>query len=234
MIASNLESVSFPGDCEGVMSEHEVDSMNIKSVRKMSDSEKGRTVIGKADSRYWQQHGKLLLDQRSRFYACKIQVAGRRESFPLRTANKSAAANKAAMIFSDVVAFGWEAALAKHKPNTVKPARPAKPVGALLAEVQATAGFRLSTFTVYAQSLRQIVSEMAEIGDQPALDENGEPQRDKKKRIIYLSHRAHRGGGREAWLAKVDMRGHAIAGRANRRCSPTLEAGLRSQGRCCS
>ena len=168
MIASNVDSVSFPGDCADVMSEQEVDSMNTKSVRKMSDSEKGRTVIGKADSRYWQQPGKLLLDKRSRFYACKIQVAGRRESFPLRTANKSAAASKAALIFSEVVALGWEAAMAKHKPNAAKPTRPAT-VGELLAEIQATAGFRLSTFTVYSQSLRQIVSEIAAIGDQPAL-----------------------------------------------------------------
>lgn len=183
--------------------DHDYSIPSSKNVRKMSDKKIVRAVIGKADSRYWQQAGKMFIDRRSRFYACKIQVAGRRESFPLRTANKSAAASKAAQVYGDVIALGWDATMAKHKPSEVRPTQCAT-VGELLSEVRATAGLRLSTFTVYAQSLRQIVSEIAKIGDQPALDENKKPRKDKKGRIIYLSRRSHIGGGREAWAAKVD------------------------------
>ena len=76
-------------------------------------------VYGKGDARYWKQPGKLLADKRSRFLSCKIQHAGRRESFPLKTANKSTAAAKAAKIFSDVVSQGWEEALIKtQEPST--------------------------------------------------------------------------------------------------------------------
>ena len=169
----------------------------------MSESSVRRSIIGKADSRYWTQPGKLVADARSRFLSCKIQVAGRRESFPLRTPNKSAAATKAAQIFGDVVALGWEAALSKHKHETMKPDRPST-VGELLNEVKASAGLRLSTFTTYGQCLRQIVSEIAGIGDQPALDENGQQKRDRRRRAILLSRFDYRSGGRDAWAAKVD------------------------------
>jgi len=128
---------------------------------------KARVAIGKADARYWMQPGKLLTDPRSRFLRCKIQVAGRRESFPLRTSNKATAAAKAAQIFGDVVALGWDAALAKYNPQTAaKPERTAT-VGELLTEVTATAGYRASTLTTYSQCLRQITAEIAGIEDQP-------------------------------------------------------------------
>lgn len=169
----------------------------------MSEPQTRKGVIGKADSRYWLQPGKLVTDTRSRFLCCKIQVAGRRESFPLRTPSKSAAATKAAQIFGDVVALGWDNALAKHKPTTAKLARVAT-LGELLAEVKATAGFRLSTFTTYSQCLRQIVSEIADIRDQPALDEQGQPKRDRHRKQILLSRFDYRTGGRAAWIAALD------------------------------
>lgn len=144
-----------------------------------------------------------MKDARSRFLCCKIQVAGRRESFPLRTSNKNAAAAKAAQIFGDVVALGWDAALKKHKAKAA-PTRSGT-VGELLTEVQATAGFRPTTFSIYAQCLRQIVSEIAKIGDQLALDEHGQPKRDRRRRLVYLSRFDHRTGGRDAWITKVDV-----------------------------
>jgi len=175
----------------------------------MSEPSERRGVIGKADSRYWTQPGKLVADARSRFLSCKVQVAGRRESFPLRTPNQSAAAAKAAQIFGDVVALGWEHALTKHKPETVKPDRPST-VAELLRDVKASPGLRLSTFTTYGQCLRQIVSEIAGIGDQPALDENGQQKRDRRRRAILLSRFDCRSGGRDAWAAKVDEQPLAV------------------------
>lgn len=175
-----------------------------ENVRKMSDQSPRKAVIGKADARYWMQAGKLIADARSRgALACKIQVAGRRELFPLRTTNKSAAATKAARIYGDVVALGWEEALAKHKPDHRKPEK-AVTIGAWVEEVKATAGLRSSTFTTYLQSLRQIAAQIQQIGDQPAMDESGTPKRDHRGRVVLRSRFDYRSGGREAWTSKVD------------------------------
>lgn len=92
------------------MSEHKQTGVNSKSVRKVA----GR-IIGQADARHWQQAGKLYSDARgSGALACRIQMGGRQERFPLRPTNKATAATKAARIYGDIVALGWEAALAKH------------------------------------------------------------------------------------------------------------------------
>lgn len=177
--------------------------MNSKNVRKMSDTVLRKKAIGKGDTRYWLQDGKLIADARSRSLSCKIQIQGRRESFPLRTANRSAAAAKAARIFVDISALGWEAAIAKHKPEYSRPQQTAT-VGAWADAVKATAGLKPSTFTIYLQSLRQIAAEIENIGDQPALDDQGRPQRDQKGHTILHSRFDYRGGGREAWTSKVD------------------------------
>lgn len=168
---------------------------------KVSDKNTKARVIGKTDTRYWKQPRKLIKDARSPFLICKVQCHGRRESFPLRTSNLDAAAAKAAAIFGDVSVLGWDAALVKHKPET--PVRQKlSTIGGLISEVQSTAGFRNVTFATYARCLRQLVAEIGGIGDQPALDEQSNPKKDRRGRIKYLS-RKH-GVGNKAWLAKVD------------------------------
>jgi integrase len=174
-----------------------------KSVRLMSDG-KRKASIGKADPRYWSQAGKLISDTRSRFLSCKIMVTGRRESFPLRTVNKTTAAAKAAQIFADVIAHGWPAALAKHKPEATPPPAKAASIGEWVNSVKSLTDLRPATLINYAQCLRQIAAGIADIGDQPALDENGIPKRDRKRRPIVLSRFDHKAGGRNAWAAKVD------------------------------
>lgn len=170
----------------------------------VSEGGSGRRTVGKGDSRYWMQAGKLIADPRCRgAFSCKIQVNGRRESFPLRSANKAAAAAKAARIYGDVVSLGWDEALVKHKPEHQKPEKPAT-IGAWAEAVKATAGLRLSTFTTYLQSLRQIAAEIEDIGDQPVLNDNGKPKKDRKGRVILRSRFDYKKGGREAWTAKVD------------------------------
>jgi len=186
-----------------ITSEQTVSGIDAKSVRKVSEPQRRTGSIGKADPRYWLQPGKLVADPRSRFLCCKVQVFGRRESFPLRTSNKSAAAAKAAQIFGDVVALGWSNALAKHKPTTQATDK-AGTIAELFAEVKATAGFRPSTFTTYAQCLRQIASEIAEIGDQPAVSDDGQVKRGDDRKPLLLSRFDYRTGGRDAWAAKVD------------------------------
>lgn len=204
MSASNHGESITPEVFNENMAAHERTGVNAKSVRKMSEATPRKAAIGKGDARYWMQPGKLIADARCRgALACKVQVAGRRESFPLRTTNKSAAATKAARIYGDVVALGWEEALAKHKPDYRKPEKAAT-IGAWAEEVKATAGLRTSTLTTYLQSLRQIAAEIREIGDQPALDESGTPKRDREGHVILRSRFDYRSGGREAWASKVD------------------------------
>lgn len=197
--AGSREGESQSGDS----SEHLQSSIDSKSVRKMSESSVAKKAIGKADARYWQQKGKLVTDPRSRFLTCKIQVNGRRESFPLRSSNKANAAAKAAQIFGDVVALGWTDALLKHKPDESKPSGIAT-IGQYLTELYSTVTFRKSTGRAYEQALRTIAAGIAGIGDQPALDETGQVQKDKKGHVITVSRRDHNHGGHLVWRSKVD------------------------------
>jgi len=144
---------------------------------------RGKT-LGKGDSRYWLQSGKLVSDARwAGAFACRIQSQGRREFFPLRTTNKSAAAAKAAKIYGDVASLGWDAALAKHKPDE-KPARGAL-TGDLIREASALADVRPATLASNVSALRRIVAGVMKIDT-------------TKGRF------ARCGAGRAAWLAAVD------------------------------
>ncbi|MEP6603765.1 MAG: hypothetical protein ABJB69_07455 [Spartobacteria bacterium] len=51
-------------------------------------------------------------------WAVKVQYAGRRETVPLATANKDAAANIAKDFYLFLQSHGWEAALQKFKPKS--------------------------------------------------------------------------------------------------------------------
>ena len=165
-------------------SKHSETGVNSKSVRKVSEVATAKQAIGKADSRYWLQPGKLYADPRCRgAYSCKIQMNGRRESFPLRSANKAAAASKAAKIYGDVSALGWEAAMEKHKPDDA-PVKGAT-VGALIQAVQELADVRQATLTANLGAFRRIAAYVARI--------------DSSK-----SRFAAKGTGRKAWLDAVN------------------------------
>jgi len=132
--------------------------------------------------------------------------------FSLETPNKEAAARKAQAIYVSLVSKGWNETLAVYKPREAKPAALAT-VGAWLQGVRSTTDYRATTFTTYGQCLRQIVAEIAGIGDQPAppaaVDVEGERQR-KERKLSVLSRFDYRGGGREAWRAKVDGQSLAV------------------------
>jgi hypothetical protein len=92
MSPSNQDKSRLPSNLEAIKSGHKESGVNSKSVREMSEKpnldtsakESKKGIVGKSDSRYWLQPGKLLSDPRwSGSYSCKIQVQGRRESFPL-------------------------------------------------------------------------------------------------------------------------------------------------------
>ena len=166
------------------MSKHSDSGVNKKNGSGMAVVAPRGKALGKGDSRYWLQPGKLVSDSRwAGAFSCRIQAHGRREFFPLRTTNKSAAAARAAKIYGDVSALGWDAALAKHKPDE-KRTRGAL-TGDLIREVSTLADVRPATLTSNLAAFRRIVATVAKI--------------DAAK-----SRYASRGAGREAWLAAVD------------------------------
>jgi len=179
MSASNQGRIRLPETSKVISSEHQESRIDSKSGRLMA----GRN-IGKADARYWQQAGKLHTDSRSSgALSCRIQMDGRREPFPLRTTNKAAAATKAARIYGDVVALGWDAAIAKHKPDSAKPK--GSTVGDFLAAVSELANVRPPTLRGYTATFRRIAADVMGVE-------------------AKASRYARCGGGRDAWLAAVD------------------------------
>jgi integrase len=159
-----------------------------KSVREMSGDGSSKMILGKGDARYWQQKGKLMRDERypGGHLTAKIQVGGRRESFPLHTAIQLEAAKRAARIFGDVTSMGWAAALAKHKPVYVK-AKAGATVGALIEAVTKAAEVRPVTMMVNATAMRRIVADVLGIRDGGS------------------SKFAPQESGRAAWRAAVDQ-----------------------------
>src|SRR5262245_34885446 len=83
---------------------------NEKSARKVQAR---RFTLSKADPRYWMQ--RIFKWHGSPNYSLQIQFRGRRMAFTLRTANKDAAARRAADIYSDLLALGVKATIAKHR-----------------------------------------------------------------------------------------------------------------------
>jgi hypothetical protein len=80
--------------------------------------------FAKTDMRYGQErvffpaytrNGKKFV---SSHYAARIQHLSRRETFPLHTANKTAAAARAKDICSFLTLHGWEETLARYKPKS--------------------------------------------------------------------------------------------------------------------
>lgn len=85
---------------------------------------------------------------------------GKESWFNLATANQAAAAVKARDIYLFLKANGWEAALAKFKPESDAAPRLNLTVGDFLKAVKSTGHLRLRTFLNYQNCFRTIVSEI--------------------------------------------------------------------------
>jgi len=123
-------------------------------------------------------------------WSVRLQHLGRREAFALGSANASGAASKAKEIAMYLEANGWEATLAKHKPDPFKRAEIAT-VGEFLADIRERSHLKPMTIRRYAVKLRKMVADLAKIGV-------GEKIEAKRKKYDYVN------GGRAAWLAKID------------------------------
>lgn len=147
--------------------------------------------LAKTDVRYWE--AKLFHDAYTRagervrqaFWSVRLQHAGRRETLPLGTVNKTAARAKARDIFLCLKGGGWEAALKVYKPEAAKPVISDATVGDLLREVAAIGGLKPKTFADYAKSLRKIAADIRGI---------------KGGTDKFNPHT----GGRRKWLEKVE------------------------------
>lgn len=131
---------------------------NGKSVGKVLD-QKG--ALSKTDTRYWQQPGKLRKWNDSPNYCVWIQFKGRRVSLPTHSPNRAAAAKTAAGIYHDLISFGVDATVAKHR-GTASTDRVAT-VGEWLEEAKKVSEVNPSTFNCYACSLRKIVGDILSI-----------------------------------------------------------------------
>ena len=78
----------------------------------------------------------------------------------LGTANKEAAAAKAGEIYHSLQANGWEAALAKFRPDATPALRANATVGDFIKEVKAKADGDPKTIEGYCRSLRKIVADI--------------------------------------------------------------------------
>jgi integrase len=115
----------------------------------------------------------------------RLKQDGREAWFNLGTANQAAAAVKARDIYIFVLANGWDAALAKFKPESDTAPRLNLTVGGFLDAVKATGYLRLRTFLNYQNCLRTIVSEMFGVrGDESKFD--------------------YRQGGNQKWVERID------------------------------
>jgi integrase len=122
-----------------------------------------KTRLGRTHQDYW----KSRLSKRSYEWGGKtieipewqVRIAhrGRREWFNLRTPNQSSAAIKARDIYLSIVSGGWEATIAKFKPEMLVDSEVAT-VGEFLDHVKTQSPLRQVTFGIYARKFRTLVA----------------------------------------------------------------------------
>jgi integrase len=153
----------------------------------MSDRDNSRGLrFGRTHPGYWRERifRRVRAEGTDPNYTAKIQHGGRRENFPLHSANKSTSASLAAEIYRVIVTQGWETAIAMHKPKPSEPERQSATVGEVITTASQISSARRHTIDCYAKALRRIVSEIKGIQDGRKFDAFQ--------------------GGREEWRQKVD------------------------------
>lgn len=144
--ADTRETRSLSAD----FSEREKAGADKKSARKVHGS------FPKADVRHWQSR---VRREGSADYGIQIKLRGKRHRFALKTPNKDAAARKACDIYKCIVAKGWEATIAEHKPETVKAPKGAS-VGDLILAASELSRCRPATLQENVSAFRRIVADV--------------------------------------------------------------------------
>ncbi|WP_221032597.1 hypothetical protein [Actomonas aquatica] len=146
-----------------------------KSVQEVSSGSRGKTHsdswLKKVYRPKYRTEGRL---QETANYSVKIQFSRRRETFPLNTANRAAAARKAKRIWASLVANGWEETLKEFKLQAIYVAPTFETVGDYLDFLEAnhfyTPEALFRNVTKFFTALRSIVAD------------EGKPKRMKKRR----------------------------------------------------
>lgn len=193
------------------MSAHKKTKQNKKIAQKLHSNEvEGTEREAKSDkvrhpktaNAYWTS--RVSIPSGSTMYAVQIHYRGERHRFPLETADKAKAAEKCRNIYLSLVGRGWKETLLEFNPDCAPAEKSTKvsTVGELIAEVSRTVSFNPITFSTYTRCLRRIAADISGIGDQAAVDEAGNPKKDRRGRIKYLSRRHSLGN--ELWREAVD------------------------------
>ena len=121
-----------------------------------------RASVGKNDARYWRPRLYRPVNSKgiqSPHYAMQLQFKGRRLAFGLHTANREAAARRAANIYEDLGSLGVEETLARHRAKRPE-AEDIATVGQYLAAAQSVMAVRPASFAAYACHLRRITGDI--------------------------------------------------------------------------
>jgi integrase len=116
----------------------------------------------KTSAAYWLE--KVQKPAGSAMYGVQIAYQGERGRFPLETADKKLAAERARARYVHLVAHGWAVTKAKFKPGSVKKAKAAT-VGALIEAATRLSSARRESLDAYAKALRRLTAGVLEIGD---------------------------------------------------------------------
>jgi integrase len=121
----------------------------------------------KTSAAYWLE--KVQKPAGSAMYGVQIAHHGERGRFPLETADRKLAAERARARYVHLVAHGWEATKAKFKPGSVKKVKVAT-VGALIEAATGVSLARRVTLETYAKALRRLTAGVLGIGDRSKYD----------------------------------------------------------------
>jgi hypothetical protein len=128
---------------------------------------RGLIATHNSDSRYWLSRIFRPVNDRgemSPHYSMKVQFHGRRMAFTLGSENKEAAARRAAGIYGELLSFGVEVTLAKHRAQS--PRKIPSEVATIGEWIEAACGVSASnaaTFAQYAASLRLIAGQILSV-----------------------------------------------------------------------
>ena len=145
--------------------EQEPTRLNLESGKQVAN--RIRASAGRNDSRYWLAKLFHPINDRgeaSPHYSMKVQFRGRRMAFTLGTANKEAAARRAASIYTDLLALGVEATVAKHRAQRPRkiPSEVAT-VGEWIEAARGVSASNAATFAQYSASLRLIAGQILSV-----------------------------------------------------------------------
>ncbi|GEM_PF-418255 len=130
-------------------------------------------------------------------WSVRIAHNGRRGAFGLNTPNAATAAAKAQQIYASLLSTGWDATIAKFKPESL-PKKKAGTVGEAIAAAGSLCTTRKQSFAQAALRLRQLASEIANVKP-PTVERTVNGQT-----VTVDARTSYRAPEFLAWRSKVD------------------------------